>query len=112
MQNAPENNRAAIPDKLYFRVGDVSRIAGVPAHVLRFWESEFSQIRPKRTSSGQRLYRKKDVETILEIKDLLYRKKFTIPGARQHLRDRTALASTMSLTEIREALLAIRRLLE
>lgn len=112
MQNAPENTRADLPDKLYFRVGEVSRIAGVPAHVLRFWESEFSQIRPKRTSSGQRLYRKKDVETILEIKNLLYQKKFTIPGARQHLRNRTALPPTMSLTEIREALLAIRRLLD
>jgi len=112
MQNAPENSRAAIPDKHYFRVGEVSRIAGVPAHVLRFWESEFSQVRPKRTGSGQRLYRKKDVETILEIKDLLYQKKFTIPGARQHLKSRTALAPTMSLAEIREELLAIRRLVE
>ncbi|MFH1981254.1 MAG: MerR family transcriptional regulator [Pseudomonadota bacterium] len=112
MQNTSENTAAAIPDKLYFRVGEVSRIAGVEAHVLRFWESEFSQIRPKRTSSGQRLYRKKDVETILDIKDLLYRQKYTIPGARQHLKNRTLIAPTMSLSEIREALLAIRRLLE
>ena len=112
MPNPPENTATVIPDKLYFRVGEVSRIAGLRAHVLRFWESEFSQIRPKRTSSGQRLYRRKDVETILEIKDLLYRQKFTIPGARRHLRNRADMPSAISLSEIREELLAIRRLLE
>ena len=71
-----------LPDKLYFKVGEVSSIVGVPAYVLRFWESEFKKINPKRTSSGQRLYRKKDVELILWIKHLLYEKKFTIEGAK------------------------------
>jgi DNA-binding transcriptional MerR regulator len=75
-----------IPDKLYFKIGEVSRIAGVPTHVLRFWESEFSKISPKRTATGQRSYSRRDVETILQIKELLYGKKFTIPGARRHLR--------------------------
>jgi DNA-binding transcriptional MerR regulator len=112
MQNALEEIKAAIPDKLYFRVGEVSRIAGLEAHVLRFWESEFPQIRPKRTDSGQRLYRKKDVETILDIKDLLYRQKFTIPGARQRLKNRTVNNPAISLSELREALLDVRRLLE
>ena len=75
----------AIPDKLYFKIGEVSTIADVPAYVLRFWESEFKRISPKRTSSGQRLYRKSDIELVLKIKDLLYNKKFTIEGAKRHL---------------------------
>jgi len=80
-----------LPDKLYFRVGEVSRLAGVEPYVLRFWESEFPQIRPKRTPSGQRMYRKKDVETILAIRHLLYDLKFTIPGARQKIKKRPRL---------------------
>ena len=79
-----------LPDKLYFKVGEVSSIVGVPAYVLRFWESEFKKIHPKRTSSGQRLYRKKDVELILWIKHLLYEKKFTIEGAKQRLKTKPA----------------------
>ena len=74
-----------IPDKLYFKIGQVSEIAGVPSSVIRFWETEFPKITPKRTSSGQRHYRKSDVELILRIKHLLYDKKFTIQGARQYL---------------------------
>ena len=74
-----------IPDKLYFRIGEVSKIVGLPTYVLRFWETEFPRIRPKRTSSGQRLYTRGDIELVLKIKNLLYEKKFTIQGARQHL---------------------------
>jgi len=74
-----------IPDKLYFKIGEVSKIAGVPSSVIRFWETEFPKINPKRTSSGQRHYRKSEVELILRIKQLLYDKKFTIQGARQYL---------------------------
>ncbi len=77
--------RGQIPDKLYFRIGEVSRIVGVPSSVLRYWETEFPRIQPKRTSKGQRLYRKSDLELILEIKNLLYVKKFTIKGARKYL---------------------------
>lgn len=75
-----------LPDKFYFKVGEVSELADVPAYVLRFWETEFKKIKPKRTPSGQRLYKKKDVELILKIKYLLYKKKFTIQGARQYLK--------------------------
>ncbi len=75
----------SLPDKLYFRIGEVSKIAGVPPYVLRFWENEFKKIRPKRTPTGQRLYRKKDVELILSVKHLLYDRRFTIQGANQHL---------------------------
>src|SRR3954449_5551496 len=72
-----------IPDKLYFRIGDVSKLAGVKPYVLRYWETEFSAIAPKKSGTGQRLYRRKDVELILDIKPLLYEKRFTIEGARK-----------------------------
>ncbi len=76
-----------IPDKLYFKIGEVAELAGVPSYVLRFWESEFPSIQPKPTESGQRLYRKNDVEIILTIKHLLHEKRFTIESAKQHLRE-------------------------
>lgn len=74
-----------IPDKLYFRIGDVSRLVGVKPFVLRFWESEFPQLAPKKSGTGHRLYRRKDVEAVLEIKRLLYDERFTIEGARNYL---------------------------
>jgi DNA-binding transcriptional MerR regulator len=103
-----------LPDKLYFKVGEVSTIANVPAYVLRFWETEFKRIKPKRTRSGQRLYRKRDVELILKIKHLLYEKKFTIQGARQYLKTKSFhhidQPSTITLREIRKELESIRDL--
>ncbi len=75
----------AIPDKNYFRIGEVGKILGVEPYVVRYWESEFKTVRPIRTRSDQRLYRKKDVEQLLEIKNLLYEEMFTIAGARKHL---------------------------
>lgn len=105
-----------LPDKLYFRIGEVSRITELAAHVLRFWESEFPKLRPKRTASGQRLYRKKDVEMILEIRHLLHEKKFTIAGAREYLNAGTgaepAAAPQVDIEEIRSELQRIRRILE
>ena len=75
-----------IPDKLYFRIGEVARLCEVPAYVLRFWESEFTPLRPNKGGTGQRLYRKRDVEMALRIKRLLYDEGYTIPGARQILK--------------------------
>ncbi len=75
-----------IPEKLYFRIGEVSELCSLPPYVLRFWETEFPQIKPVKGSTGQRMYRKKDVENVLRIKTLLYEEGFTIAGARQHLR--------------------------
>ena len=75
-----------IPDKLYFRIGEVSRLSRLPAYVLRFWETEFPQLRPTKSGTGQRMYRRRDVESVLLIKRLLYEEGFTIAGARQHLR--------------------------
>ncbi len=74
-----------IPEKLYFRIGEVSRLLDLPAYVLRFWESEFPQLKPGKGGTGQRLYRRRDVETALEIRCLLYDEGYTIPGARQLL---------------------------
>jgi len=76
-----------IPEKLYFRIGEVSKLCRLPAYVLRFWETEFPQLKPVKSSTGQRMYRRKDVESVLRIKGLLYEQGFTIAGARQCLRD-------------------------
>lgn len=73
------------PDKLYLRIGEVSAATGLPTSVLRFWESEFAALAPRKSSSGQRLYSQKDVELVSEIKELLYAEKLTIEGARQRL---------------------------
>lgn len=75
--------QVSIPDKLYFRIGDVARLCSLPAYVLRFWETEFPQLKPNKGGTGQRLYRKRDVEMVLEIKHLLYEEGFTIAGARR-----------------------------
>lgn len=83
-----------IPDKLYFRIGEVSSLCRLPAYVLRFWETEFPQLKPVKSSTGQRMYRQRDVESVLRIKKLLYDQGFTIAGARQHLK---AEAKTSSL---------------
>jgi len=79
-QEVPE-----IPDKLYFRIGEVSRLVGVEPHVLRYWETEFPALAPKKSGTGQRWYRRREVELLLEIKRLLYQKRYTIEGARRHL---------------------------
>jgi len=80
LQPAPE-----IPDKLYFKIGEVSDLLGVEPYVLRYWESEFPVLSPKKSGTGHRLYRRKDVELLLRIKHLLYEKRYTIEGARQTL---------------------------
>src|SRR5579883_895002 len=80
--------RPEIPDKLYFRIGEVSRLAGIKPYVLRFWETEFSWLGPKKSGKGHRLYRRKDVELVLEIKRLLYEQRYTIEEARKILEAR------------------------
>jgi DNA-binding transcriptional MerR regulator len=75
-----------IPDKLYFRIGEVARLCRLPAYVLRFWETEFPLLKPVKSGTGQRMYRQRDVENVLRIKRLLYDQGYTIAGARQHLR--------------------------
>lgn len=74
-----------LPSKLYFRIGEVANLTGLKQHVLRYWETEFPAVAPKKMGSNHRMYRRKDVEAILEIKHLLYEKRFTIEGARKHI---------------------------
>lgn len=74
-----------IPDRLYFKIGDVARICGVETYVLRFWETQFAQLKPNKSGTGQRLYRRRDVELVLEIKRLVHDEGYTIAGARQSL---------------------------
>ena len=76
-----------IPEKLYFRIGEVARLCRLPAYVLRFWETEFPQLKPVKSSTGQRMYRRRDVESVLRIKKLLYEDGFTIAGARGQLKE-------------------------
>ena len=87
-KNLPAPPALEIPDKLYFRIGEVARLAGIKPYVLRFWETEFPTLGPRKSGTGHRLYRRKDVELVLEIKRLLYDKRFTIEGARRFLDDR------------------------
>lgn len=90
------------PDKLYFRIGEVASVVGVEAHVLRYWETEFA-LKPLRSMSGQRLYRKQDIARFLRIRHLLHEKGFTVAGARKLLRNTPSVESGISPEAVREA---------
>ena len=96
----PDPGHTGIPDKLFFRIGEVSQIVGVEPYVLRYWESEFRALSPKKSSSGQRMFRRKDVELLLEIKRLLYERKFTVQGARQALSGRSGSENVIEDTNL------------
>jgi DNA-binding transcriptional MerR regulator len=93
----------SIPDKLYYKIGEVSKITGVKPHVLRYWESEFREIKPYKSRSLQRLYRKKDIELVLRIKKLLHEDLFTISGAKKKIKDSPDKAKQMELPFDEEA---------
>jgi len=95
-KKSPGGSDPVIPDKLYFRIGEVSRLCRLPAYVLRFWETEFPQLKPVKSSTGQRMYRQRDVENVLRIKKLLYEEGYTIVGARQQLKDESKTARQQS----------------
>ena len=95
-----------IPDKLFFKIGEVAELAGVEQHVLRYWEDEFEMLQPNKNRSGQRLYEKKDVELILEIQHLLYMEKYTIAGAKKKLKENKKKTAQLSLGFDRETFLA------
>ena len=108
-----------IPDKLFFKIGEVSRIAGVEPYVLRYWETEFSFLKPRKNQSGQRVYLRKDVEMVLSIKSLLYEEKYTIAGVRKRLgghaspgQKKRTLSPTEKLENVKEALRSILERLE
>ena len=98
-----------VPDRLYFRIGEVSSLTGVPPYVLRYWESEFPVLQPRKSGGGQRLYRKRDVTMVLEIKKLLYQERYTVAGARRRLTEREERARRQ---EARAALQRLRNGLE
>ena len=87
---APAPSMPVVPQKSLFRIGEVSRLTGTKAFVLRYWETEFPTLQPVKSPSGHRLYRREDIETVFEIKRLLYEEGFTIAGARKHLADLAA----------------------
>lgn len=106
-----------IPDKMFFKIGEVAKITGVKPYILRYWESEFPHLRPSKGRSQHRLYRRKDVEDILRIKTLLYDEKFTIAGAKRMLRAEADVAGKDAPREVeaeagvdRAALLALREM--
>jgi DNA-binding transcriptional MerR regulator len=107
---------AELPDKLYFKIGEVARLVGVKPYVLRYWETEFTILRPGKTRSKHRLYRRKDVEMLLEIRRLLYAERYTIEGAKRRLRDGGARAPeeapAEALAAVRNELLDLCRLLD
>ena len=110
----------ALPTKLYFRIGEVANAVGVETHVLRYWETEFRSIRPQKSSRGQRVYSRRDVETLMRVRELLYDRGFTIAGARKQLRDggieprepadptlRGATRMRAALTDIRQEIVSL-----
>jgi DNA-binding transcriptional MerR regulator len=110
-----QGSMSSLPTKLYFRIGEVASAMGVETHVLRYWETEFRSIRPQKSSRGQRVYSRRDVDTLLRVKELLYDRGFTIAGARKQLRDggieprEPADPTVRGATKMRAALTDIRR---
>ena len=111
---------AELPDKLYFKIGEVAKLVGVKPYVLRYWETEFSVVRPGKTRSRHRLYRRRDVETLLEIRRLLYGERYTIEGAKRRLRELARASAHPAVSadaddlraRVRSELLELCRLLE
>jgi DNA-binding transcriptional MerR regulator len=112
----PDSDRGAHLEKLYYRIGEVSNLVGVEPHVLRYWETEFRSIRPQKSSKGQRIYSRRDVETLLKVKDLLYAHRFTIAGAKAKLRQggiepappEASAVSSAELARVHQQLVALR----
>jgi DNA-binding transcriptional MerR regulator len=98
MQTAPQNH--AIPEKLFYKIGEVSTIAQVEPYVLRYWESEFSFLKPRKNKAGQRIYTKKNVELVLQIKNLLYKEKYTIAGVKKKFSENSVKQKTVPIETI------------
>jgi len=108
---------ASLPDKLYFKIGEVAKLVGVKPYVLRYWETEFSVLRPGKTRARHRLYRRKDVEMLLEIRRLLYTERYTIEGAKRRLREMSTASPQagdggVTVAAVRDELVALYRMLE
>ena len=110
---------ALLPDKLYFKIGEVAKLIGVKPYVVRYWETEFSVLRPGKTGARHRLYRRKDVELLVEIRRLLYVERYTIEGAKRRLRELNThpptpppIEDTLTIPAVRDELVALYRMLE
>jgi len=101
-----------IPEKAYFRIGEVSKILNVAPYVIRYWETEFKTVKPVRTQAAQRLYRKKDVQELLNIRDLLYSQRFTIDGAKKKLFEMHVNDEPQERNNEKEKLISIKRELQ
>jgi DNA-binding transcriptional MerR regulator len=112
--NELERELRAVPDRNYFRIGEVAKITGVKPYVLRYWETEFKEMAPPKSRSNQRMYRRREVETILRVKHLLYRERFTIEGARKRLaemqREARSEAAAAAPAEVPASVSALSRL--
>jgi len=105
--HAKEHRPKDIPDKPYFKIGEVAEIAAVAPSVLRFWETEFPALRPEKTRTNQRVYARKHVDIVLRIRELLYERGFTIAGAREKLKDKRSEIVENLKKEVRELLLLV-----
>ena len=90
-----------IPDKMFYKIGEVSDIADIESYVLRYWESEFPFLKPRKNKAGQRVYARKDLELVIQIKNLLYEEKYTIAGVRKRFSDNSIKKSSVSIETIR-----------
>jgi len=90
-----------IPDKMFYKIGEVSDIAAIESYVLRYWESEFPFLKPRKNKAGQRVYARKDLELVIQIKNLLYKEKYTIAGVRKRFSDNSIKKSSVSIETIR-----------
>lgn len=90
-----------IPEKMFYKIGEVSEIVDIEAYVLRYWESEFPFLKPRKNKSGQRVYARKDLEMVMQIKDLLYKEKYTIAGVRKRFSDNSIKKHSVSINTIR-----------
>ena len=115
-QDGDEITRAAtrdpLPDKVYFRIGEVAELVGVEPHVLRYWEREFRTVRPTKSARGQRVYTRRDVENLLRVRELLYKEGFTIAGARKKLHQAAPRARPVEAGRTRQELVAMRQEIE
>ena len=98
-----------IPDKLFFKIGEVAKLTGLEQHILRYWEDEFEGLQPKKNKSGQRFYEKKDVDLIFKIQRLLYQERYTIAGAKKKMRESKKRNSQLSLGFDRESFIEQKR---
>ncbi|MBI4383047.1 MAG: MerR family transcriptional regulator [Nitrospinae bacterium] len=98
-----------IPEKLFFKIGEVAEIAGVEQHVLRYWEDEFDVLKPSKNRSGQRLYQRKDIDLVLEIKRLLYTELYTVAGARKKLKETRKSALQLEIPFDRDRLVEFKK---